>query len=65
MNYKIFLLKININSLFEPDNTQIDWQLFYFYNWTFFSSSYGWGTTSENTSKSAFVEEVGHFEAKY
>jgi len=35
------------------------------YNWTFFDSSYGWGTRSENTSKSAFVEEMGHFEAKY
>jgi len=32
------------------------------YNWTFIASSYGWGTS---TSKSAFVEGVGHFGAKY
>jgi len=28
-------------------------------------SCYGWGTKSENMSKSVFVEGVGHFEAKY
>jgi len=32
------------------------------YNCTFFPSSYGWNT---NASKSAFVERVGHFWAKY
>ena len=30
-----------------------------------FASCYSLGRKSENTSKSAFVEGVGHFEVKY
>jgi len=34
------------------------------YDWTFFTSSYGWGTMSESQNW-PLLEGVGHFEAKY
>jgi len=34
-------------------------------NWIFLSSSHGYGTIKRNMSKSAFSEELGHFERKF
>ena len=34
-------------------------------NYSFFAISYGWDVISENLSKSAFFEGVGHFERKF
>ena len=34
-------------------------------NWIFLSSCHGCGTIKRNLSKSAFSEEVGHFDRKF